>query len=42
VRDAVYVPAVEYVYDGFWRELVPPSPNVQLHDVGALVDASVN
>jgi hypothetical protein len=30
------------VWAGFWVEAVVPSPNVQYHEVGELVDVSVN
>jgi hypothetical protein len=42
VRVTVYVPAVVYLCDGFSRVAVPPSPKVQAHEVGELVDVSVN
>jgi len=42
VRLKVYVPAEVYWCEGFCAVDVPPSPNDQLHDVGALVDRSVN
>ena len=42
VSTTVYVPAFAYVYDGFCRVDVPPSPNVQAHDVGVLVEVSMN
>jgi hypothetical protein len=36
------VPAVANVCDGFAAVLVPPSPNVQAHEVGPPVEVSVN
>lgn len=41
VNFAVKVPAAEYWCDGDWDVDVPPSPNVQDHDVGEPVDVSV-
>jgi hypothetical protein len=34
IRVTVNVPAAEYVWLGFWSELVPPSPKAQDHAVG--------
>ena len=34
VSVTVYVPAAVYICDGFCELLVPPSPKLQLHDVG--------
>jgi hypothetical protein len=42
VKVTVYAPAVEYLCDGFLRVAVPPSPKFQSHEVGELVDVSVN
>jgi hypothetical protein len=42
VKVTVLAPAVAYVWLGFWRVEVDPSPKAQLHDVGPPVDASVN
>ncbi len=42
VRVTVYVPAAVYLCEGFSRVAVPPSPNVQAHDVGESVEVSVN
>jgi hypothetical protein len=40
--DTEYVPAVVYWCDGFLTVDVPPSPKVQAHEVGELVEESVN
>jgi hypothetical protein len=42
VSETVYVPASEYVCDGFSSEAVLPSPNVHDQEVGELLDASMN
>jgi hypothetical protein len=42
VRVAIYEAPFLYLCDGFWTVDVPPSPNVQDHDVGEPVDASWN
>ena len=42
VNITIYVPRLEYVYDGFCKVLVPPSPNAHDHEVGEPVDVSVN
>jgi hypothetical protein len=36
------VPAVVYVWDGFWRVDEPPSPNDHNHVVGVFVEESTN
>jgi hypothetical protein len=41
-RETAYVPTAVNVYTGFWLVEVPPSPKVQYHPVGTLVDVSVN
>ena len=42
VNVTVYVPNALYVYSGFCSVLVPPSPKSHDHDVGELVEVSVN
>ena len=42
VNLTVYVPALEYVCDGFWEMSALPSPKFQFHEVGVLVELSVN
>ena len=42
VSETEYVPAFEYVCDGFSSEAVLPSPNVHDQEVGELLDASMN
>jgi hypothetical protein len=42
VSTTVYVPGVVYWCVGFWEVDVPPSPNVQDHDVGEPLELSVN
>lgn len=41
VRITVYVPALLYVWEGFFCVLVPPSPKFHDHDVGEFVERSV-
>jgi hypothetical protein len=41
-RETAYVPVDVNVYTGFWMVEVPPSPKVQYHPVGTLVEESVN
>ena len=38
----VYVPFAEYLWEGFLSVDVLPSPKVHTHEVGELVDVSVN
>jgi hypothetical protein len=42
VNETVYVPDEAYEWVGFWMFEVPPSPNVQAHEVGLLDEASAN
>ena len=42
VRVTVFVPAVAYVWVGFWAVLVDPSPKLHDQAVGLPVDVSVN
>jgi hypothetical protein len=40
--DTEYDPTELNVYTGFWSVDVPPSPKVQYHPVGVLLEVSVN
>ena len=42
VRVTVYVPGSAYWWTGLWAVEVAPSPNDHDHEVGLLVDVSVN